>query len=579
MKKAFSALAAASLALALCACGATGSSSTSTASQAATSTASPSTTGTSTVSSPESASTAQSGGTESVSTATAATDASVTADETNTVFSFASEDGTFVEENGVYTITSAGTFVATGRLYGQIVIDAGHASDVVLELKETTISYDKDSPIKVLSADDVDISAKKGTDNVINDNRSAKTASDESQGEGAIYAKSDLKIKGTGTLVVNAGYNNGIHTTKDLEIQKLSLKANAVNCALRGDDSITVESGTVVAISTNGDGMKTSNTDVNNSGETRGDISILGGSMAVYAAGDGLQAAHNFEMATGEAGTAPAVTVYTGSYSGYTASDADTTSYKGVKAENELTVASGILSIFSYDDGLHANAGEAFDDGSTGSGNIHILGGSINMGVYATDTATAGGMMGPKGFAGQKTASGADAIHADGELDISGGSIQIDSAHEGLEANIVNISGGETHVSANDDCVNATKGTSTPQINVTGGFLEVNSPANGDVDGIDSNGNYTQTGGIVLAKGPNSEMAGAIDADGVIEVTGGTLIVLGYGDVTTGGNVTTYSLSLHEAGEHTVTIDGKAYTFTNATAYAQTACYSDVAVG
>ncbi|MGX8704244.1 MAG: carbohydrate-binding domain-containing protein, partial [bacterium] len=84
----------------------------------------------------------------------------------------------------------------------------------------------QDSPIKILSAEKVEISAKKGTDNVINDNRSEKNASDETQGEGAIYAKADLKLKGTGTLVVNASYNNGIHTTKDLKIQKLSLKSS-----------------------------------------------------------------------------------------------------------------------------------------------------------------------------------------------------------------------------------------------------------------------------------------------------------------------------------------------------------------
>jgi hypothetical protein len=63
-------------------------------------------------------------------------------------------------------------------------------------------------------------------------------------------------------------------------------------------------------------------------------------------------------------------------------------------------------------------------------------------------------------------------------LNVSGGAINVDSAYEGLEAIVINISGGTTYVAANDDGVNATKGVSTPSINVTGGYLDVTvSPA------------------------------------------------------------------------------------------------------
>lgn len=575
MKKSLAALLSTTVILSLCACGSNGSGASAAASKSGSSAASAS------VSSQAAAasSAASASAVSPAGTAEAVTDTSVTADETTAAFSLASEDGTFSETNGVYTITSAGTFVLTGRLDGQIVVDAGDASEVILELKETTISYDQDSPIKILSADKVEISAKSGTDNVINDNRPEKTADDETQGEGAIFAKADLKMKGTGTLVVNAGYSNGIYTTKDLKIQKLSLKSTAVNCALRGDDSITMESGTVVAISSKGDGLKTDSTEVNKNGQTRGDLEILGGALTVYAAGDGFQAAHNFMMATGEEGTAPAVTIFTGSYSGYTAADADTASCKGIKTQNELNISSGSLTISSYDDGLHADYGEDFDDGTSGTGTINISGGTVTMGVYASDTATAGGRMGPESFGSQKTAVGADAIHSDNILNISGGTIHIDSAHEGLEANVINISGGETIVLANDDCVNATKGSATPLINITGGYLETSVPANGDVDGIDSNGLYTQSGGVVIARGPSGEMAAAIDADGSVTVSGGTLIILGGGKVTAGEGVSSYNnMKLHEAGEHTVSIGGTSYTFTNAEGYAATACYSDTAV-
>lgn len=505
------------------------------------------------------------------------TDSNITATETTDSFSLTSSDGSFSSSDNSYIISSAGTYVLTGCLDGQILVEAGSDDEVILELTGCTINCDTDSPIKVLSAGKVEISAKSDTENVINDTRSVKTADDDAQGEGAIYAVCDLKIKGSGTLVVNAGYNNGIHTTKDLEIQKLSLKCTAYNNALKGNDSVTVNSGAVVAISTNGDGVKTQNTDANKNGETRGDITISGGSVTVYAAGDGFQAAHDFVLTT-EEDSAPAVVIYTGSYSGYTASDAETSSYKGVKVQNELNIESGSITIQSYDDGLHADYGTSFDDGTKGQGTINISGGSVTMAVYAPENKTASGMMGPGGWGGQQTVSGADGIHADGTLNISGGSVYIDSSYEGLEANIINISGGTTWVSANDDGVNATKGNATPQINVTGGYLDVTVSSSGDVDGIDSNGSYKQTGGIVITRGPNSEMAAAIDADGTVSIEGGTLIVLGYGRISTGGSVKSYSLSLHSSGSHTVTINGVSYTFTNANTYGATYCYSDGSV-
>jgi len=527
------------------------------------------------------------GTTNTGSNETAVTDDSISATEVSqdTDFEITTEDGTYSQENNIYTITSAGTYSLSGYFNGQIIVEAGEDDAVVIELNGVTIEYNQDSPIKILSADSVDISAQKDTENVIKDTRSTKTVDSDTLGEGAIYAKTDLTIKGKGTLVISASYNNGIHTTKDLKIKNLSLKVTAYNNALKGNDSITISSGSVVAISTNGDGLKTENTDANKNGETRGDITITGtASVTVYAAGDGIQSAHNFTMSEDTDGNSPYVTIYTGSYSGYTASSANTTSYKGVKVENILTISGGTIEIKSYDDGLHADYGTTFETGETGQGTINILGGSVKMVVYSPTTSTAGGKMGPGGsgrpgsWGGQQTVSGADAIHADYVLNIAGGIVEIDSSYEGLEANIVNISGGTTYVTANDDGVNAKSGKATPQVNITGGYLDVTVSPNGDTDGIDSNGTYTQSGGVVITRGPNSEMAAALDADSSVRVNGGTLIVLGYGNVTRGSGVNTYSSSLHSSGSHSVTIDGITYTFTNAYSYGRTTIYSNVSV-
>ena len=115
--------------------------------------------------------------------AEAVTDDSVTAEEVTGDFTITTEDGTYSQSGSVYTITSAGTYVLEGALTGQIVVDAGDDDKITLELNVTTIKCYTDSPIKILNADSVDISAKDGTENVIKDTRSAKTVDTDTQGE------------------------------------------------------------------------------------------------------------------------------------------------------------------------------------------------------------------------------------------------------------------------------------------------------------------------------------------------------------------------------------------------------------
>ena len=512
------------------------------------------------------------------------TDESITASETTEEFSISTSDGEYTEADGVYTLTAAGTYSLSGALNGQILVNAPSDAEIEIDLEGVTITYDKDSPIKIVCADKVELSAKKGTENVIKDLRSAKTEDSDDQGAGAISAKkADLKLKGKGTLVVIGNYNNGVHTTKDLTIKNLSLKVTAYNNAIKGKNSVTIEGATVVAISTNGDGIETENTDSAKDGTTKGDITLTGGAVVtVYAAGDGFQSAHNFSIYADEDGNAATVTVYTGSYSGYTASSATTDSYKGIKVKNELNISVGTVILHTYDDGLHADYGTEFEDGTKGVGNINISGGNIQCSVYSPTAKTSMGGFGPRGWGGQQSVSGADAIHADNTLTISGGTINIDSSYEGLEATHIVISGGNIYVSANDDGMNAAKKINeTPSIEITGGYLDVTVSSSGDTDGIDSNGTYTQSGGVVITRGPGMSMAAALDTDGKATITGGTIIILGaLGErgLTRGSGVTSYNLSLNSKGTHTVKIDGVEYTFTNNYAYSKTICYSSVTV-
>lgn len=589
--------------------------------------------------------------------------------------------------DGVYTITQGGSYTASGTLVGMIYIDVPETEDdsgeVELVLNGVTMSYGGNSVIYCVSADKLEISAKKNTVNKITDTRSVQTADDDTQGGGVIYSKVDTKLKGTGTLTVVGTYNNGVHVTKDLEIQKLTLTVQAINNAIKGNDSITVNSGTITAISVGGDGFKTEDSDVSSKGKQRGDIAFLGGTIDIYSACDGVQAAHDFYLGDADnTGDGAQVTVHTNKYSPYTDESAidstssakmylRTTSYsssyrysvyfydndgnsiwsdatylksqssgrstyyyyelerpssygnfkiyafnanqadnstanyvassngntvnssydtasftlrsgsitlgswsnyssssswggggfgpggggfpggqegnsdkadvsaKGVKAMNDIYSYYGTITIQSYDDGLHANYGETL--GETGAtyastGDVYIYGGTLN--IDASD----------------------DGVHADRHLRISGGTVNVNSAYEGLEGNQIHISGGSSYVYGSDDAVNAGNGSGTagltPLVEVTGGYLFAAVPSSGDVDGIDSNGNYVQSGGTVICAGPSSGMASALDSDGTVTISSGTLVIFGASEKTPSYGGTTRSTKSGTYGSN------KSYTLT-----------------
>jgi len=580
--------------------------------------------------------------------------------ETTDDFAITALDGAAepTKSGSTYTITGPGEYELTGKLSdGQIIVNAGDSDEVKLILNNCSISCSYGAPILAENADKVIVNAEKGSYNVITDARTgdpdAASESDDNT-DAAIYAKCDLNISGTGTIIVSANYDNGIKTKDDLSIKKVTLKVEAYGNALKGNDSITIKSGSLILISTSSDGIKTENSGVSDKGNQKGTITIEGGSVDIYSAQDGISAAYDVEIKTGEDGE-PTVNVFTSTYAGsasqgsstekyliistsnysktsdyyaylYNTSDdgvyakctyettvrSGRTSYyglvfkapsgyaniafcsvasgttpdasnllltsdgqalntemngflvtssstldgewvqlstggndgksgsgkttyssKGIKAANSITISGGAVTIKAMDDGIHANADATLENGSNPLGNITISGGTVT--IDAAD----------------------DGMHADGTLTISGGFVNIQTSYEGLEANVINIEGGESYVYGRDDGMNACKGTAkTPMINITGGYIEGTTPS-GDTDAVDSNGSFAMSGGVAIIKGGSSSgmVAGSIDVDGTITVTGGTIIAFGGICETPGsGSVNTYvsSGTSFSAGTYTL---------------------------
>ncbi|MBQ6183565.1 MAG: carbohydrate-binding domain-containing protein [Clostridia bacterium] len=425
---------------------------------------------------------------------------------------FSGEGAECLQSGSVYTVVSAGEYTFSGALQGQIVVAAPEDAEVKLVFAGVSVSCADSAPVLIISASEVTIKSEEGTYNTVSDLRTGSAASaaeTEENYDAAIYSACDLKITGKGTLIVTSSYDNGVKSKDDLSVKNVSLKVTCPGNALKGNDSVEIESGTLILVSTSSDGIKTSNSDISSKGNRRGNVVISGGSVDIYAACDGVSAAYDVIINDSEGECT--VNVFTGSYAGDRANVSSgnvsgKTSYssKGIKAQNDITVSGGTVAVKSTDDGLHANSGETLDDGSKSTGNITVEGGRIS--VTAAD----------------------DGFHADGSININGGTVIVSRSYEGLEANVVNINGGYVSVYGRDDGINACSGGSIPLVNITGGYLEVTTPS-GDTDAIDSNGSFAMSGGIAIIKGgtQSGSVAGSVDVDRTLTVTGGTVIALG----------------------------------------------------
>lgn len=176
-------------------------------------------------------------------------------------------------------------------------------------------------------------------------------------------------------------------------------------------------------------------------------------------------------------------------------------SAKGIKADNQITVNAGTLTIKSYDDCVHANGGTILENGDTSLGNVTINGGALTL--YSND----------------------DGIHADSVATVNGGTVCVTYSYEGLEGEVVNITGGNISVFATDDGINGTA-TVDRAIEISGGDIYVY--CNGD--GLDSNSRASYNG-ILISGGntvviTNSGADSAIDTEQGYAYTGGSVLAI-----------------------------------------------------
>jgi len=434
-------------------------------------------------------------------------------------------DSSDVKINGkTVTITKENTYIITGNLDdGMIIVNADKNAKPKIVFAGVSINSNSSAPIYIKEADKVFITLATNTENTLS-NSGVFIAIDENDIDSVVFSKQDLTFNGSGKLFISSPTGHGIVSKDDLVFTGGVYNITSAYHAIDANDSVRITNSTFT-LDAGKDGIHSENND----DSSLGFVFISGGDFNIESEGDGISASSdlqiisgNFDILTGggrinasrpssdgwgEPGGRPGGP---GGRPGGRSSTENTvaedssTSIKAIKASNNLLVEGGTFTIDSADDSVHSNSC------------IIINGGTFDI------------------------SAGDDAFHADEILSINNGSINITDSYEGLEALNIIISGGTIRIISADDGINAAGGNdssgmggmrpggdrfgaSNGSIVISGGTIYMNASG----DGIDANGTLEISGGHITVCGPTKGDTAVLDYDKTAVITGGTFVGTG----------------------------------------------------
>ncbi len=375
-------------------------------------------------------------------------------------------------ENNTITIVSGGTYTLTGTLSnGSIVVDTNE--QVILNLDTVDITNLDGAAINILDADgSTTINLVEGTTNILTDD---STHSDE-EVTGVLYSKDDLILSGTGTLIVNANYSDGIVSKDALVIENGTYIITSVNDAIYGKDSIVINNGDFT-IST---GEGSANAPVQEEEMGQGGRPGRPGSTTTTTEID-----EEDEGSFKAIKTQGLLTINNGTFEIDSYEDA-------IHSDTEIEINNGTFTIKSGDDAIHANDSLTINDGNIDiefsaegleSFSVVINGGDIYVSAYDDGINATNGTNTSVGGSADHPDNGEYDLDTDPHIIINDGHLLIDSDGDGIDANgVVIINGGEVNVNG--------KGNSA-------GIIE--SPIDFDITGVVNGGTVIATGTSTMA--------------------------------------------------------------------------------
>lgn len=402
-----------------------------------------------------------------------------------------------IAASSTVTITAAGDYRIGGTLdNGRIVVDTKDGGVVRLILDGVNVHNATGAAIHIADAGQVVIVLADQSENILSDGASYVFANPgEDEPNAALFSKVDLTIEGSGSLFVDANYNDGIAGKDGLTLAGGVISVDAVDDGIRGKDYLVVKDG-AITVNAQGDGLKSDNDE----DADKGYITVEAGVIQVAAGGDAIQAETDIVITGGE------LILSAGGGHAQLTGDA---SAKGIKAAVSVVIEGGSFAIDTADDAIHSN------------GAVTIHGGNFTI------------------------ASGDDGIHADAGVTVNGGEIQITQSYEGIEGAVITVNSGTIRLVASDDGVNVAGGNDsaaqdTPTnagsrfLYINGGYLLVDAAG----DGIDVNGAIEMTGGVVIVNGPTERRNGPLDYDAGFTLSGGLLVASGSAEMAQASDAT-----------------------------------------
>jgi hypothetical protein len=343
--------------------------------------------------------------------------------------------------NGDVIISGAGWFVVSGTLDdGSIIVDANNTAKVWILLNGADITCSDGACLLVEQADKVFLTLAEGSTNSMTDGSVYSDANVEAGLNGAIFARDDLTINGSGSLTVTGTYHHGISAKDDLVITGGTVSVTAVGDAIHVNDSVRVKDASLT-LSAEDDGIVVD--------EAEGYLYLESGDLTLDCADKGVSVVGQTLIAGGIVtirseddcfNTDGAVTIAGGDFTltstddGIHSADSITIAggtilitecNEGIEAPT-ITVSGGDITVYPNDDGLNANGSFGFGGfgGLSGFGqtpaeesvtpSIHISGGTITV--------------------INRNARDADGIDSNGDIIISGGTILVSLVNGGTNS-------------------------------------------------------------------------------------------------------------------------------------------------
>jgi len=401
------------------------------------------------------------------------------------------------------TITNAGNYSISGSLSdGQVIVNTEDTATVRLILNNAEISSSSSVPINVVKAKKTILVLTENSTNLIEDKLSSE-GTDSLLTYAAIFSEDNLTICGSGKLSAISDNNAGIVSKGGLIIANSTINVTSKGVGICGKDYIEVKSGSIT-IDSDGDGMKSNNSDDN----TKGYIAILSGTINITSAGDAIIAQTDAIVADGN------ITITSGDNNSSTSTSGNS---RGIKGSVNVIIEKGTINLNCADKAI------------VSKGNVAVNGGTITV---------------------KTTVAGANGLDSDSILSVSGGSVDISVAGDQSKAikssGTMTLNGGNITIATTGGVLLEASGSGyLPSycIGIKGGSNVVQSGSTITINssgiagkGVSTDGNFTMKSGSLDIKTSGSgatykNASGTTDAyssscistDGATNLIGGTV--------------------------------------------------------